>query len=109
MSRHDHTTCIVYCIFYIKCVFNLRLKCKCIISTLRVNTILRIDTTKSSLLQSFAGSCMGGGDINDNNVLLNITVDIKVALFSLTHAVFKFNVVCQLFTQYVLCCIIFIA
>ena len=21
------------------------------------------------------GSCMGGGDINDNNVLLNITVD----------------------------------
>ena len=31
--------------------------------------------------------CMGGGDINDNNFLLNITVDIKVVLFSLTHAV----------------------
>ena len=30
---------------------------------------------------------MGGGDINDNNFLLNITVDIKVVLFSLTHAV----------------------
>ena len=30
---------------------------------------------------------MGGGDINDNNFLLNITVDIKVLLFSLTHAV----------------------
>ena len=32
-------------------------------------------------------SCMGGGDINDKNVLLNITVDVKVVLFSLTHAV----------------------
>ena len=31
---------------------------------------------------------MGGGDINDNNFLLNITVDIKVVLFSLTHAGF---------------------
>ena len=30
---------------------------------------------------------MGGGDINDNNVLLDFTVDIKVILFSLTHAV----------------------
>ena len=30
---------------------------------------------------------MGVGDINDNNFLLNITVDIKVVLFSLTHAV----------------------
>ena len=29
---------------------------------------------------------MGGGHINDNNFLLNITVDIKVVLFSLTHA-----------------------
>ena len=44
--------------------------------------------------------CMGGGDINDNNFLLKITVDIKVVLFSLTHAVlilswfvyFKINV-----------------
>ena len=32
-------------------------------------------------------SCMGGGDINDKNFLLNITVDVKVVLFSLTHAV----------------------
>ena len=31
--------------------------------------------------------CMGGGDINDNKFQLNITVDIKVVLFSLTHAV----------------------
>ena len=32
----------------------------------------------------------GGGwcDINDNNFLLNITVDIKVVLFTLTHAGF---------------------
>ena len=30
----------------------------------------------------------GWGDINDNNFLLNITVDIKVVLFSLTHAGF---------------------
>ena len=30
----------------------------------------------------------GGGDVNDNNFLLNITVDIKVVLFSLTHAGF---------------------
>ena len=36
---------------------------------------------------------MGGGDINDNNFLLNITVDIKVVLFSLTHAVFNFDLV----------------
>ena len=30
---------------------------------------------------------MGGVDINENSFLLNITVDIKVVLFSLTHAV----------------------
>ena len=29
------------------------------------------------------------GDINDNNFLLNITVDIKVVLFSLTHVVIE--------------------
>ena len=32
-------------------------------------------------------TCMGGGDINDNNIRHNITVDIKVVLFSLTNAV----------------------
>ena len=31
---------------------------------------------------------INGGDINDNNFLLNITVDIKVVLFSLTHTGF---------------------
>ena len=36
----------------------------------------------------------GGGDINDNNFLLNITVDIKTALFSLKHAGFHFDMVC---------------
>ena len=30
---------------------------------------------------------MGGGDINDISFPLNITVDIKFALFALTHAV----------------------
>ena len=29
----------------------------------------------------------GGGDINDNKFLLNIIVDVKLVLFSLTHAV----------------------
>ena len=47
---------------------------------------------------------MDGGDIKDNNFLLNMTVDIKVVLFSLTHAVliltwfvnFKINMYCAL-------------
>ena len=36
----------------------------------------------------FGNKRLGGGGINDSNFLLNITVDIKVVLFSLTHAGF---------------------
>ena len=37
---------------------------------------------------------MGWGDINDNNCLLNITVDIKIVLFFLTHAVLMLTCFC---------------
>ena len=55
-------------------------------------------------VQLLMACCMGGGDIYDNNFLLNITVDIKVVFFSLAHAVliltwfvnFKINMYCAL-------------
>ena len=44
-------------------------------------------TSSMRRVQLLIVCCQGWCDINDNNFLLNITVDIKVVLFSLTHAV----------------------
>ena len=44
-------------------------------------------TSSMTRVQLLIVCCQGWGDINDNDFLLDITVDIKVVLFSLTHAV----------------------